>query len=188
MLLYNIPAFANEISLPVLERLALNNKKIVGVKDSSGDLTRLMHCMNRIKAKRPDFSTLVGWEGIFIPAMLMGADGGALSSAGVVPEIYVKMMKAFNEGNFTESKEIQLCVLDLFQTMLEATNFPEGFREGYAIRGFNPGRARMRLSASEETAMGGVRLEIAKILSDFGYSNAKSIYRKYQEKTCQLVL
>ena len=189
MLLYNIPAFANEVSLPVIENLARKHQNIVGVKDSSGDLTRLLQTIDHTKKIRDDFSVLVGWEGIFVPAMLMGADGGALSSAGVVPELFVKIMDELKAGNEAEAKAIQISILDLFKTMVEATNFPEGFREGYNIRGFNPGRSRMVMSPMEEETMQSIRLRIADLLGEFGYSMAKRISdNEHPFKHTELVL
>jgi dihydrodipicolinate synthase/N-acetylneuraminate lyase len=41
---YNIPVFANEISLPVLERLAMDCPRIVGTKDTSKDMGRSHEC------------------------------------------------------------------------------------------------------------------------------------------------
>jgi 4-hydroxy-tetrahydrodipicolinate synthase len=49
LVLYNIPQFANEISVPVLRRLALDCPRIVGVKDSSRDLPRFLNTLHEIK-------------------------------------------------------------------------------------------------------------------------------------------
>ncbi len=175
IIMYNIPAFANEISLPVIERLAMDCENIIGTKDSSADMSRVMHLIHDIKSKRPDFSVLIGWEEIFIPAMIMGADGGTLSTAGVIPEVFVKMWKEFSSGNIEACKQLQFKILTLFKTMLEATNFPEGFREGYSVRGFDVGRARQPMSPNEESQMAGIRNQIACILADCGYQDAAAI-------------
>lgn len=49
ILLYNIPQFANEISLPVVERLAADCSRIVGIKDSSRDFPRFVSTIARLK-------------------------------------------------------------------------------------------------------------------------------------------
>jgi len=155
IIIYNIPAFANEISLPVLKRLALQCPRIIGTKDSSADMSRMLHILSDIKARRPEFSVLAGWEEIFVPSLIMGADGGTLSTAGVIPEVFVEIHRQFLKGNIEKCKSLQFQILPLFRTMLEATNFPEGFREGYSLRGFDVQRARQPLSQQEELSMTG---------------------------------
>jgi len=43
IVLYNIPQFANEISVPAVTRLALDCPRIVGLKDSSRDFPRFVN-------------------------------------------------------------------------------------------------------------------------------------------------
>jgi 4-hydroxy-tetrahydrodipicolinate synthase len=82
IVVYNIPVFANEISLPVLKRLALDCPRIVGTKDTSKDMCRFQQTLHEIKSQRPEFSVLIGWEELLCTSLFMGADGGTLSSAG----------------------------------------------------------------------------------------------------------
>lgn len=83
IVVYNIPAFANEISVPVLKRLALDCPRIVGTKDTSRDMPRFQQVIHEIKPQRPDFACLIGWEELLCAASFMGADGGTLSSAEI---------------------------------------------------------------------------------------------------------
>ncbi len=172
IILYNIPQFANEISLPVLERLALDCPRIVGVKDSSMDMCRMLHTLNAVKGQRPAFSVLVGWEELFVPSLFMGADGGTLSTAGVAPEAIMKMYHAARSGAWAEAKRMQFKLLEVFQAMVSATNFPEGFRAGYEIRGFRVGPARHPLSVDERRCMEEIRGRIACLLAECGFPEA----------------
>ena len=52
LLLYNIPQFSNEISLPVVNRLALDCPRIIGIKDSSRDFPRFCTMLAQIKPQR----------------------------------------------------------------------------------------------------------------------------------------
>ena len=56
--------------------------------------------------------------------------------------------------------------------MVNAPNFPEGFRAGYDLRGFTPGRARFPLSPGELEKMGEIRSRIACLLADCGFAEA----------------
>ncbi len=172
IVIYNIPAFANEISIPVLKRLALDCPRIVGTKDTSRDMPRYLRVLHEIKSQRPDFSVLIGWEELLCDALFMGGDGGTLSSAGVVPEVIMKIYHAARKGDWESAKHGQFKLLDLFALMVNAPNFPEGFRAGYELRGFHPGKARFPLSDSEREQMTSIRSRIACVLAECGFSEA----------------
>ena len=172
IVIYNIPAFANEISVPVLKRLALDCPRIIGTKDTSRDMPRFQHVLHEIKPQRPDFSVLIGWEELLCTSLFMGGDGGTLSSAGVVPEVIMRIYDEARSENWAESKRVQFKLLDLFSLMVNAPNFPEGFRAGYEVRGFTPGRARFPLAAAELELMADIRARIACVLTECGYPEA----------------
>lgn len=172
IVIYNIPAFANEISVPVLKRLALDCPRIIGTKDTSRDMPRFQQVLHEIKPQRPDFSVLIGWEELLCSTLFMGGDGGTLSSAGVVPEVIMRIYDEARAGNWEESKRVQFKLLDLFSLMVNAPNFPEGFRAGYEVRGFTPGRARFPLAAGEIELMADIRARIACVLTECGYPEA----------------
>ncbi len=177
IVLYNIPQFSNEISVPVLTRLALDCPRIVGVKDSSRDFPRFLTTLHAIKPQRPDFSCLIGCEEILFPSLLMGGDGGTIATSGVVPEVIMKLYQEFLNGNLDEARRIQLKLLDLINAMLYGTNFPEGFRAGMSLRGFNLGSTRQLLSPQEKSDLEDIRSKIACILAECGFSEAASSCR-----------
>jgi len=172
IVVYNIPVFANEISLPVLERLAMDCPRIVGTKDTSKDMGRFQQTLHTIKRQRPDFSVLIGWEELLCTGLFMGADGGTLSSAGVVPEVVMSLYHAARAGNWEKAKQIQFELLDLFSLMVGAPNFPEGFRTGYELRGFKAGNARFPLSPAEQGLIAEMRSKLACVLAGCGFSEA----------------
>jgi len=172
IVIYNIPAFANEISVPVLKRLALDCPRIIGTKDTSRDMPRYQQTLHEIKPQRPDFSVLMGWEELLCTGLFMGGDGGTLSSAGVVPEVIMRIYTEALAGNWAEAKRVQFKLLDLFSLMVNAPNFPEGFRAGYELRGFHPGRARFPISPGELKLLADVRARIGCVLAECGFSEA----------------
>lgn len=175
IVIYNIPAFANEISVPVLKRLALDCPRIIGTKDTSRDMPRFQQVLHEIKPQRPDFACLIGWEELLCATLFMGGDGGTLSSAGVVPEVVMKIHDEARAGNWKESRRVQYKLLDLFALMVNAPNFPEGFRAGYEARGFVPGRARFPLSDQELVKMADIRSRIACVLTECGFDEAQRL-------------
>src|SRR5215212_5506260 len=72
--LYNIPMFASPIDVPTIRRLA-EFERIIGIKDSSGDVAFMGRMINAIRPLRPDFTFLTGWDVVLMPMLIMGADG-----------------------------------------------------------------------------------------------------------------
>ncbi len=181
IVLYNIPQFSNEISVPVVKRLAMDCPRIVGIKDSSRDMPRFLVTLHEIKPQRPDFSCLIGCEEILFPTLMMGGDGGTLATSNVVPEVLMKIYNEFLAGRWEEAKRIQFKLLDLINAMLYGTNFPEGFRAGMSLRGFNLGSSRQLLSPKEMEDLDDIRSKIACILTDCGFQEAAASCRR---ETC----
>ena len=172
ILLYNIPQFSNEIGVEVAHRLALDCPRIIGIKDSSRDMPRFMNTLAKIKPQRPDFICLTGTEETLLPSLLMGADGGTIATSGVAPEAVMKLYHSWQQGDLVEAKRIQFKMLELIETMFAAGNFPEGFREGVNLRGFNAGRARQPMGPGEMEHFLNIRSKLACLLSECGFEEA----------------
>jgi 4-hydroxy-tetrahydrodipicolinate synthase len=171
--LYNIPMFASPIDVPTIKRLA-EFERIVGIKDSSGDVAQMMRMIAAVRPIRPEFSFLTGWDVVLVPMMLVGADGGTNATAGIVPELTRKLYDLFQTGQIEAAMRIQYRLLELFDTMLYSADFPEGFRAGAEIRGFRMGASRQPLSDRQRIDRAGLERVLRCILSDFGYVDAPS--------------
>jgi dihydrodipicolinate synthase/N-acetylneuraminate lyase len=84
----------------------------------------------------------------------------------------MRLYAAARTGDWAEAKRVQFKLLDLFSLMVNAPNFPEGFRAGYELRGFHPGRARFPLSPGEIEKMADIRARIACVLAECGFPEA----------------
>jgi hypothetical protein len=84
-------------------------------------------------------------------------------------------MKLYGEaraGKWNDAKQTQFKLLELFSLMVGAPNFPEGFRQGYELRGFKAGHARFPLSVQEEKLVAEMRGKLACVLADCGFAEA----------------
>lgn len=167
VVMYNIPQFANEISIPTIVALC-KHPNIVGIKDSQRDLPRYMNTMHKVRPLRPDFSFLIGCEEILLPSLLMGGDGGTIATSGVVPEMIMKLYNLAREGKLPEATKIQYQMLDLIEVMLLGADFPEGFRAGMSVRGFRMGRGRQHQSASSQLNIDRITRTIQCLISEHG--------------------
>ena len=172
ILLYNIPQYSNEISLPVVKHLALDCPRIIGIKDSSRDFPRFCTMLAQIKPLRPDFVCFSGTEEILFPSLMMGGDGGTIASSGIIPEVILKIYNDFQAGNYAECRRVQLKIQELISTMFAAGNFPEGFRAAVALRGFDPGRPRYPMGPHEQEILEEAKGQLACILGECGYPEA----------------
>lgn len=164
ILLYNIPQFANEIPLDVVKRLAQDFPRIIGIKDSSRDMPRFLNTLHAVQALRPDFAVFSGCEEILLPCLWMGGNGGTVATAGVVPELFVKLFDDFQAQRWDACKEMQFKLLDLIALLQKTGNFPQGFRAGVALRGFDPGPPRLPMTEKEQANLEEAKPQIAAML------------------------
>jgi dihydrodipicolinate synthase/N-acetylneuraminate lyase len=169
--LYNIPMFASPIDVPTIRRLA-ELERVVGIKDSSGDLAFMMRMIASIRPYRPEFSFLTGWEAVLVPMLMVGADGGTHATSGVVPELTRQMFDLARSRQFEPAMTLQYRLLELFDAMLYSADFPEGFRAAVELRGFAMGRSRQPLSPSQQVNREKLQGMLRCILADFGYVEA----------------
>ena len=95
-----------------------------------------------ISPNRPDFSFLTGWEPALTAMLFVGASGGTLATAGIAPELVGAIYTSVTQGRFETAKKLQVHLIRLFDAMLNAGEFPSGFRAGAQGRGFAIGRSR----------------------------------------------
>jgi dihydrodipicolinate synthase/N-acetylneuraminate lyase len=166
--LYSIPMFASPIDVPTIRRLS-ELERIAGIKDSSGDLAFMMQMIAAVRPGRPDFAFLCGWDTILMPSLIMGCDGGTHASSGVVPELTRKVFDLTTAGQLADAMPLQYQLLEFFDTALRSGDFPEGFRMGVELRGFQMGAGRQPLSDAQKTERAALKQELQQILSNLGY-------------------
>ncbi len=169
--LYNIPMFASPIDVPTIRRLA-ELPRVIGIKDSSGDLAFMMRMIDAVRPQRPDFVFLTGWEAVLVPMLIMGANGGTNATSGVVPELTRKLYDLTTSGQLDEAKRLQYRLLELFDTMLYSAEFPEGFRAAISLRGIDLGNSRQPYCEHQRTDVAALQRVLHCILADFGVVEA----------------
>jgi len=169
--LYNIPMFASPIDVPTVKRLAEECPRVVGIKDSSGDLPNMMRMIAAVRPIRPDFSFLTGWDAALMPMLLIGCDGGTNASSGIVPEITRKLYDLTMAGHLDEARDLQYRLLKLFDSMLYSAEFPEGFRAALRLRGFEAGVGRQPKSESQKLELDALSRELQCLLAAEGFTD-----------------
>jgi len=164
--LYNIPMFASPIDVPTIRRLA-EFPRVVGIKDSSGDLAFMMRMIAAVRPLRPDFAFLTGWEAVLAPMLMIGCDGGTNASSNAVPEVTRRIYELCRAGNYAEAMLWNYRILELFDAMLFPFEFPDGFRTAAGLRGFGFGHGRQPLTPAQEADRVALGRVLQCILADF---------------------
>ena len=166
--LYNIPMFASPIDVPTIRRLAADFPRVIGIKDSSGDLCFMMRMIASVRPIRPDFTFMTGWEAALVPMLMIGCDGGTNASSNIVPELTRQLFEMSRAGQYEEAMKLQYRVLELFDVALYQFEFPDGFRAAAEMRGFNFGPGRQPLSGAQRYERTELQRVLRCILADFG--------------------
>ncbi len=113
LFIYDIPSRAdNDLDLETLVRLS-EHERILGVKDSSGDLAKAIKLVNAL-GDRDDFATFQGSEPLVAPALLMGMDGAVLGIANACPHLCVELVDAAKAADIAKARELQDRVNQIF--------------------------------------------------------------------------
>ena len=69
--------------------------------------------LQEVKADKPDFTVLSGWENLIFPSLVAGADGSICAFANVAPELFVNLVKSTREGDLSTATRLHRRVLEL---------------------------------------------------------------------------
>ncbi len=104
ILLYNVPQFTGINMEPDLVARLSTHDNIRGIKDSSGNidqLTRIIHLCSK------DFAVFVGSAPVLFPALCVGACGGILAVANVVPHACTLIQELYDQGKLAAARAAQ---------------------------------------------------------------------------------
>lgn len=104
--LYNMPMMTKTVIEPDTIRRLLDQPRVMGVKDSSGNLAYFDQLL-AIARKRSDWSVLVGPEHLLAETVKRGGCGGVNGGANVCPRLFVDLFTAASHGDHLRVAELQ---------------------------------------------------------------------------------
>lgn len=138
VLLYTNPDRTGvKISSALLSRLAQIDN-IVGLKDSSGDLTLAQEYLSSVPA---DFSLVMGRDTLIFSGLLHGAKGAIAATANVVPALVVKIYDRLQKGDIEGARKAQEDLAPLRLAFTWGT-FPVVIKEALDLVGMEGGPCR----------------------------------------------
>jgi len=114
LFIYNMPQLTKVHFEAETLRQLTQVERIVGLKDSSGDL-HYFEQLVEFKRERPDWSVLIGPEHLLLEAMQRGGDGGVNGGANFHPRLFVDLYDALCGGDLPRARELQGVLLRLGQ-------------------------------------------------------------------------
>ncbi|MGC9522678.1 MAG: 4-hydroxy-tetrahydrodipicolinate synthase [Anaerolineae bacterium] len=139
VILYNNPGRTGGVNLStdLVARLAVH-PNIVGIKDSSGDLTLTMSYINRTAN---DFAVLLGRDTLIYAGLMHGAKGAITATANVAPQVVVTLYEAYVKGDLSRALAAQEALAPLRHAFGLGT-FPVVVKEALSLIGIDAGPAR----------------------------------------------
>lgn len=133
VLLYNNPGRVGyTLSGNLVEKLAHEVPNIVGMKDTSGDITQTSEFIRR--TRDVDFKVFGGKDTLLYASLCHGAVGGACTAANFMPELITDVYNKFVSGDWKGSLEAQF-KLNPVRLAMDPASFPVAAKDMAALRG-----------------------------------------------------
>lgn len=157
---YNMPGnTALNLSSALVVRLSAH-PNIVGVKDSSGNIVQISEILRGVPE---DFSVFAGSASFLLPSVVMGAVGGTLATANVVPDMCAELLELGTSGRIVEARKLQKSLLALNAAVTSRFGVA-GVKAALDMLGYFGGLPRRPMLPAGEAE----KAEIRRILTELG--------------------
>jgi 4-hydroxy-tetrahydrodipicolinate synthase len=138
IIIYNNKPKTNVTVAPETVAKLAEIPNIVGVKDSTGDMTNTEEYI-RLTRDRDDFHVLLGRDTLIYAGLCYGASGAIASCANVAPKLAVSIYDNFMAGNLKAALDAQFEFAPL-RILAGMGSFPEVIKEGLMMEGYDVGK------------------------------------------------
>ena len=140
VILYNVPSRTGCDCLPSTVITLSSHTNIVGIKESTGDITRVEELLKSCH----DFAVLTGEDGSAYSFMKAGCRGLISVTANVMPVAVAKMIQACLDGKWSIAEVIHQQLMPLHKALFLETN-PTPVKCALALMGKIPSGIRLPL-------------------------------------------
>lgn len=133
MLLYNNPGRVGyTMSGSLVDRLAHEVENIVGMKDTSGDMTQTAEFIRR--TRDVDFKVFGGKDTLLYASLCHGAAGGVCTAGNFMPELITDIYNKYVAGDLEGALEAQF-KLNPVRLSMDGASFPVAAKDMARLRG-----------------------------------------------------
>lgn len=159
LIVYNIPGRSViAISDEELAKIA-ELKNVIGVKDATGDLSRVANLRLLIKK---DFLILSGEDAIVVGFNAMGGNGVISVTSNIAPKLVSDLQKACEKNDYKLALSIQDKLTNLHNAMFCQTN-PIPVKYAASLMNLSEAEIRLPLTSPSDEAKVRVKLEMQKL-------------------------
>jgi 4-hydroxy-2-oxoglutarate aldolase len=156
VILYSFAPLTGVQLQPATVRRLAEHPNIVGLKESNGDMAQVA---DHVTQAPPGFGVLVGAAATLYASLCLGASGGILAVACVVPELCVRLHRAASEGRHQEALELQRRLTPLARSVTTVYGVP-GLKAAMDLAGYVGGAPRLPLLPASDSAREAIRSQL----------------------------
>jgi 4-hydroxy-2-oxoglutarate aldolase len=157
VLLYNFTAVTGVNLLPAAVTRLAPHPNIIGMKESNADIAQIA---DLVSGTPGDFQVLAGTTSTFYAALCVGAVGGILAPACVIPDACVRLFELARAGRQAEAVQLQRELVPLARLLGQSYGVP-GLKAALNLIGYDVGVPRPPLQPAPESAADALRDAIA---------------------------
>ncbi|MDE3155537.1 MAG: dihydrodipicolinate synthase family protein [Acidobacteriota bacterium] len=156
VLLYNFMAATGVNLLPATVARLAEHPNIIGVKESGGDMAQVA---DLVSLTPDDFSVLVGAAPTLYASLCLGASGGIVAAACVIPEECVRLYELTGAGRHAEALALQRQITPLARSVTSGFGVP-GLKAALNLAGYRTGAPRPPLQPAPAAAIETLRQQL----------------------------
>ncbi|HKT78936.1 MAG TPA: dihydrodipicolinate synthase family protein [Vicinamibacterales bacterium] len=157
VLLYNFTAVTGVNLLPSAVADLAHHPNIAGIKESGGDIGQIS---DLVSGTPDDFSVLAGSGATFYPALTVGASGGILALAGVLPDACVRLFDLARSGESGAALALQQQLIPVSR-LLGSLHGVAGLKAAMQIVGCDLGPPRPPLRPLSDQGVAAIHTALA---------------------------
>ena len=159
VLLYNYPAVTGVNLTPdTVQRLAAH-PNVAGIKETGSDAAQVAAYVDQAPT---GFAVIAGSAPTFYASLCLGAAGGILAAACVVPDLCVELFDHAVAGRHEEARRLQ-AELTPIAKLVTTTHGVPGLKAAMELAGFIGGDPRLPLVPAPPAAVDEIRVELARL-------------------------
>jgi 4-hydroxy-tetrahydrodipicolinate synthase len=140
VVVYNVPKFTGfSLETAFIHQLVSENEKIIGLKDSSGNIGAITEIIKLVGDK---ISVLAGTADVALPTLLLGGKGAVIAVANVFPKLCSELYEAFKNGKLEEAEALQKRVSFANEVLVKRYNQLSAIKEALRLQGLPGGYPR----------------------------------------------
>ena len=159
LIIYSIPATTGvDMGIDAIVKLAeIDNVK--GIKYTSMNHFEMQRIKERLSG---NFAVYSGADEMALSGMLMGADGIIGSSYNCIPEVFIQMLSAIEEGDINVAKEHQIIANDIIEIFARYT-YHVSLKQAMKWLGVDCGRNRRTFKSFTTEEKAALRKDLLKL-------------------------